>query len=262
MPSYCQRGPVNRPSRPSRHAILGVLAVASVVLSGCAGLASDSGADASELQERALAETADVATYSFESSTSVEYEDRDVSVHIHGAGVVDDRNERAAITSSTAYDVADGTLERPVDVYVVDGTAYVYSERTDRWEATPVGNLTAAGADEPWSGAELEAHRALLEGASVTAAGTETVDGRATTVVEVEPTREAMEAYVDRTGFADVEVLDAAVTHWITDEGRVVRSSVDTTVRIDGADARVTATASFDDFDESVDVELPAGAPS
>lgn len=245
----------------SRKRLLAALSVALLLaVAGCTGISGDDGTtgadDAETLQNRTVERLANVDTYTFEGTTTSTTGNTTVEIQMDGA--FDTPARRARMNMTLASDGPYGTNEETLQMYVINDTVYVSPAGHDGWQATDASQMPGLGGD-PIENHGLELQRVLLEDAEVRIVGNETVDGRSTTVLEVEPTDEALETYLQRLGGAsrDRTIENATLTQWVTDDGYVVRSEAEMTVTTSGQTANVTTTATFGDFNESVAIEPP-----
>lgn len=245
----------------SRRRLLAALSVALLLaVAGCAGISDDgtSGADDAEtLQNRTVERLDDVETYTFEGTTTSTASDTTVEIEMDGA--FDVPAERARMNTTVSSDGPYGPTEETIEMYVINDTVFVSPAGQEGWQTTDASQMPGLGSSDPIENHGLELQRVLLADAEVRIVGNETVDGRSTTVLEVEPTDEALETYLQRLGGAsrDRTIQNATLTQWVTDDGYVVRSEAEMTVTVGDQTANVTSTARFDDFDESVDIDPP-----
>lgn len=234
-----------------------------VALAGCGGLAADDAAEADRaetLQSETVERMEDVETYSFEGeTTSVAGETR---FEVDVEGTFDLPAQRARMNTTTRSEGPRGSAEQSVETYIINDTVYVSPAGEDRWQTVDAGELPGV-AEDPWSEHGLEVQRQLLAEANVSVAGNETIDGRETTVLAVEPGEEALDEYLQSVvgeGLGDPEIEDVELTHWVTDDGHLLRVEAEMNVSVGGETAEVTTTARYDDFDDDVDIEVPEGA--
>lgn len=233
-------------SRPA----LPVLLVLCALLAGCSVLGVDhTREEAAEDRLAAAMETMNgVDTYSFETNIQVVAtgDGRTERVTVATSGVVDADERR--MLSNVSYDG-----ER-YSAYTLNRT--VYRECTDPWSGWGIEELDE---DDPWATHTPAVRQlSLLESGSLSLNGTETVDGRETTLLYGEPTSQALTRYSDRrdgSAFGGPDIEDAEVRAWIDDEtDRPREVEVRFDVRGDGGSASATLTSRFSDFDEPVSV--------
>lgn len=246
----------------SRRRLLAALSVALLLaVAGCAGISGDdstTGADDAEtLQNRTLERLENVETYTFEGTTTSTAGNTTVETQTEGA--FDTSARRARMDISISADGPYGSNNETIEMNVLNDTVYVSPAGHDGWRAVDASEMPGLGSSDPIEDHGLELQRVLLDGAEVRIVGNETVDGRSTVLLEVEPTDEALETYLQRIGGGsrDRTIENATLTQWVTDDGYVVRSEAEMTLSVGRQTANVTTTAEFDDFNESVDIEPP-----
>lgn len=257
-----------------RIALIAVL-VFSLSLTGCVGLLEDDSGDdspeidtdeydAQTLAADAAASMSEAETYTFSSEQEFDVEEEQpgenttLTVTVEADGAADESANVFSLDTQTLLGTDAGQL--PVDGAVyVDGTTVNLEGAGRNWSQRTM--------DGPWSATGQEA--ALLQDASVEIAGTDSVDGHDTIVLEVDATEEAVRNYGfdenmapdsrpsnGTVGSADVRLyVGAEAPHY------VYRSEIETTVT--GGDpltiVDATFTRTYDDFGEDVDVERPEG---
>lgn len=246
----------------SQRRLLAALSVALLLaVAGCAGISGDDGTtgadDAETLQNRTVERLENVETYTFEGTTVSKTGNTTVETEMDGA--FDTPARRARMNMTLSSDGPYGSNEETIRMYIVNDTVYVSPAGHDQWQAVDASQMPGLGSSDPIEDHGLELQRVLLKDAEVRIVGNETVDGRSTTVLEVKPTDEALETYLERIGGGarDRTIENATLTQWVTDDGYVVRSEANMTVVVNGQTANVTTTARFDNFNESVDIDPP-----
>lgn len=243
-----------------------VVLVALVALAGCAGLAPGgdrAGPSAEELQDRALERMGEVESYSLDSTTTVLVEDTTLETAV--TGVVNRTARRAELNTTTRLNGSLGSSEQVLEIYIDGETMYASRDGRDRWQALDVDRIADYGGTHPWEDDQVRLQRSLLADAEVRANGSETVRGRSTTVVEIEPTDESVDEYLaarspQGTGLDGADVENVTLTQWVTDEGYVLRTEASMTVIVQGQRADVTVHTALEDFDEPTDIEIPEAA--
>ncbi|WP_436925900.1 hypothetical protein [Halosimplex amylolyticum] len=234
--------------RPALHLAIAVC----VLLAGCSLLGPNHTRD--ERAESALADAAaainDTETYRF---------DGDVSV----VATVDDRTERVDVRTNGTVDAAarrmHGFAERDGEVY----ESYL-DNRTRYQECGGMFDRWAVDEQEAddWSTLTPAVRQlSLLESGSLYYNGTETVDGRETTLLVGEPTAEALTQYQERRSrslFGGPNVENAEVRVWLDAEtNRPRKTRIRFEVSRGGNTATATTTMRFSDYGSAASVDVP-----
>jgi len=144
----------------------------------------------------------------------------------------------------------------------VDGDR-AYQECEDPWGYA----VENASTDRRWaSKTPLHRQLALFERSNVYWRGNRTLDGNRTVLVIAYPTADTLQSLPDRRRAGGVEVSrwtleNATARLWIDpDTNRPVRSELTLEIEQRGATATAHMTVRYRDYDEPVDVSIPAAA--
>lgn len=259
----------------SRRTLALVVLVVSASFAGCNALSGGSGEqgpdrDASSLAADAADAMESAETYrvsgTIEQTVSANNQERTATVT--STGVFDRTNRTLRIQRTTS------TAGRTVEAasYLVNGTLYERSPVYERaygseWVKVDVSeNLTRA-----WRAQDvLTRQRLLLENATVTRAGTATVNGTETVVLAVDGNESAFEDLVERrlggaASSVEVTVENVSMTHYVaSDTHRLRRATGTLELVVTSGDRTLAQTQrlnlTFSDYGTDVDVSLPEGA--
>jgi len=276
--------------------LLPALLALLLVTAGCSGLAgqttgttatettttattastSESAADgptAAELRQDALAATAAVETYRVNGTLNQTIRNNRLTRRTNTslAGVFDRSTRRLRINQTVT------ALGRQVEVavYLVDGTLYQYNPQLrQRFGSAWIRFDLSGNESRAWNASDtLGRQYDILNGSTVSLAGTATVDGRETYVIEANatdaggglfgPTAGAGGAGGNGSGGIDVSRLTA--TYYLEADTRrpvlaVVRLNASVALNRSTTDVEQTARLRFSGYGTPADVDLPAGA--
>ena len=238
----------------TRALLITVTLAALVAIAGCVdgGSSAPSSAPAPDaLQEDATAAMQDVETARFTMDMNVDTSQG--SVAMEASGVMDIPAKKMRMDLSMDLD---GRSVEAVQ-YIVDQTAYQRVQ--GRWQTRDVGE------QDLWSqGNQIALQQQMLEDATVEITGSDTVDGHDVWVVSIQPSDEAIQQLLGGTGAGvgeNVEVEDLSFKQYVDVDSYHVRKldlQMDSTMQ--GQDATVGMTMTFKEFDEPVDIQVPAEA--
>lgn len=225
-----------------------VIAVAVlVVTAGCAGLGDGGVASAEEVRQRAVSSMADVDTYRMRMNMTVRSGGEEITMTTNGT--FDREAEKARVTTTFRG--------QQVETYI-DGTT-MYVDGMMGWHRQDVSDR------QPWNeSTALERQRAIMENANITELGEDTLNGTPVYVVRVQPDPERLKQVVSRQGNQQVDgvsIENVTYTQYVhRDTGRLVRVDMEMTMTANGRSVDVTATMTFTDYDEPVNVTIPEEA--
>jgi len=257
-------------NRIRKVAVLGLALLLAIGLSGCVsslpgsgdGADGTDGADgadgeAVELKEEMRGAMEDVETYQVEMDMDIEIEDGYQSVDMRMQGTFDRADEKAEMTVELRG--------QRVTTYIDGQTMYA---------ETGYGGWQNQEMDEdPWkegNATTWESQEAILDDGDIEVAGTETVDGESTTVLEVDITAEefkkAMSTRQTGSASASIEsVDDIEYKIYVSEDTDRVRkiemtmtADVDTRQGVKTVDYDITMT--FSDYNDDVTIEIPEDA--
>lgn len=219
-----------------------------VVTAGCTGLTgSDDVASAEEIRSQTVASMEDVETYRMSMEMTVRASGQEIPLSMNGT--FDRAAEKAAMTTS-----AQG---QTVESYVDGSTMYVQAPQG--WQAQDISD------EEPWNqSTALERQRAIMENAEITDLGEDTLDGEPVYVVRVNPEEERVKQVAAQQGttqMGGVSIDDVTYTQYVHREtDNLVQVDMNMTMEVNGQSADVTATITFDGYDEPTDITIPEDA--
>lgn len=257
-----------------RLVVLGVLLLA-VAMAGCAGLGGtgddadpddqtepggeiDLGDyDAEQLQADAVAATGDSTTYAFDfdQCLTTRSDQGALRLGVEGDGETDapERLSRIDVAMTLGLTCGEDARRFPSEAYHVQDA--LHEREGSEWNTTNV--------DEFWQPTDQDV--ALLDGATVTAVGTETIAGRETVLLDVDPaSNETIAAYglhpavINDLLQAGVEIRSANVTQYVAAESprRVLRTEIELTAVSGGNEFTGNLTTTYD-YGADVAIELP-----
>jgi hypothetical protein len=238
----------------------GLLAVAALALlvaaAGCADGGSTAPADApapDALQRNATAAMQDVRTATFTMAMDMEASGQSVSMDADGEMDVENRRMRMDL----AMDTGGRTVE--VTQYVIDETAYQRIQGD--WQTQDLAG------QEMWSGGnQLALQERMLENSSVEIIGSGTVDGHDVWIVAIEPGEDAIEQLLSGTASdvgENVDIQSLSFEQSVDVETSHVRKvDMRMDAEIQGQQATLNMTMTFENFNEPVDIQLPEEAPA
>lgn len=240
-----------------------------VVASGCLGAGGDgtttepgstdavitSDMSAEAVQQAVLNASDRPSTYEMYMNMTMSVDgDQFMSMTMDGVVNSDAKKARADMSVSSA--MADTTAE----MYIANET--VYMKIDDRWRTRSVGQASGMGG---WNQtAQMERQRRMLSNASVSLAGSTTVDGTETTVLEVDPDTTSLTRMIGNqqglTG-SDVEITDMTVEMYVANRtGRLRQSDVEMTMDVQGQTATTDVTIELSNFGLETDIQVPEEA--
>ena len=243
-------------SSTSRRTVLLLSCIVLVSASGCLGFSggepTESDPRAERTQQQALATMPNVSTY--EATMSMTVETDEGSFYAETVGAANETSRRMSF---------DMTIELP-DGDTQEATAYIvnqtrYSQRGGRWVADDVSD------QQIWDHDRLQQQRRLLEDATVTFEGNETVDGVQTYVVKSYPDDAAVKEVFrnspnDAASIDEVNIKEFSITHYIGhDEHHLRKVRLDMAIEQQGQTADLTMVVTFSRHNEPITIDLPAG---
>lgn len=248
---------------PANRPLLVTASLALLVLTaGCMSAIEDDGSaelgnvTVEQLQEETMETMNDVETATFTMDMQMDLAGREVQME--GDGAMDVTNERMRMVMET--EMFGETVE--ITQYVVGNTTYIQSQ--GQWQRDDVSD---AGI---WEQHQFEQQHDALEGADVTVTDTRTYEGHEVYVLDVRPDEQTLRELVQQPGangdqmenvFDDVEIHSMELVQYVDTETYHVRYfEMDANMTVRGEEVTMSMTMSFDDFDEPVDIELPAEA--
>lgn len=245
-----------------RLVVLGVLVLA-VAMAGCTGLGGTGDEtdlddyDAEQLQADAVAATGDATMYAFDFDQCLtsRSEQGALRLGVEGDGETDaaERLTRTDVVMTMGSTCGEDARRFPSEAYHVQNT--LHEREGGEWNTTNV--------DEFWQPTDQDV--ALLDGADVTAVGTETVAGRETVLLDVDPASdETISTYglhpavINDLLQAGVEIESANVTQYVAAESprRVLRTEIELTAVSGGNEFTGNLTTTYD-YGADVAIELP-----
>ena len=251
-----------------RRALALIALLGMVVLAGCSGGATTTEAvDGSQAQSDTLAAMDGVESYHVTTNTTI----------VQSAN---NRTQRQAIDSLGAFDRADQRMQinqtvsvsgmtQRASVYFLNGSIYEYnpayaSQYGSEWVTAEVNDTFLDQQDT------LARQRAFLANASVTMAGTETIDGTETRVLEAdvdeEATSEAIMARLGSGSGVEYDVTNVDQRLWVDPEtDRPARTTVSINATVTQAGQTVDLTMDIElafEYNRTVTVSLPESADS
>lgn len=240
-----------------QRALIAVCVTALVVTAGCGAVGGGDGgpatttppADTRPVSERVADATADVDTYGV-----------DFQMNLTANG------ETLQLTQSGVYDRASERARLNMSVYGTPATAYfdgetMYIETAGQWQ-----RQDRAGSGIWGENSTLARQRALLDVGEVSAAGSATVDGVATTAYEVDAEPAAFESLLSQgaqAGQASLTIQSASYRLYVADDtDRPRKAELSTTVSTQGQTARANVTILFSGYGDPVSVTIPEAAPT
>jgi D-alanyl-D-alanine dipeptidase len=228
-----------------------------VAAAGCSGAGDQAPADAppaDSLQDNVTAAMEDVETATFTMNMSMDTANQDQSISMNGNGAMDVPNRKMRMDLRMQ---AGQSLE--VTQYVVGDT--VYMNAGGEWITQ---NMTGQNIWEQNTN-QLAMQQQVMENASVEVTGSATVDGNDVWVVSVQPDPEDIRALVSQQTTQsmpeNVDFQNLTVTQYVDAETSHVRKlEMSVTMTVQGEEATMDMTMTFDSFNEPVTIELPAEA--
>lgn len=231
---------------------------ALVVLAGCSALGNappPSDERALEVRNRTVEAIQGVDTYRIEQTISVHAEGDGETIDVRGTGngSVDVEARRMGMHVSM-----EGTTARS---YVDGFTAY--RECGGHWDGWVVENMSR---DPGWIAHTPLGNQAdLLQQTNVYWGGTRTIDGTETYLIEAYPRKDTLLEFNERrqrdtADLQEANLKNASVRLWVDAETYLpVQSEVKLIIGKGGATATARTTIEYRAYDESVEVEIPAG---
>lgn len=271
------------PSR-TRSRAAAVAVAALVVLAGCGALGGGDGgdpvtttpavgngtaipgdADAATVKQHALAAMRNTSAYTLDATVArtVTQSGRTQTITVNSTGEFD-RGARAlrlnqTVSSRLGQRVSSAT-------YLVDGTLYARSPQNEQQHGSAWIRQDLSDPERVWNQTDtLYRQQALLAAANVTLAGSETVSGVETRVLDLDVSSETYAELVSRSGFggANVTVTNASFTLYVAESsGQLVRATGTVASEVATASGRTTVSEELRlRFGYgSVSVDLPAAA--
>ena len=243
-------------SSTSRRTVLLLSCIVLVSASGCLGFSggepTESDPRAERIQQQALATMPNVSTY--EATMSMTVETDKGSVHAETVGAANETSRRMSFDMTIELPGGD---TREVTAYIVNQTRY--SQRSGRWVAEDISD------QQIWDHDRLQQQRRLLEDATVTFEGNETVDGVQTYVVKSYPDDAAVKEVFrnspnDAASIDEVNIKEFSITHYIGhDEHHLRKVRLDMTIEQQEETADLTMVVTFSRHNEPITIDLPAG---
>jgi len=242
----------------TRTLVVTALLALLVAVAGCSSTGSQldvsEAPSAGSIQENVTRQMQSVETASFTMDMTVSTADQEVSMVADGT--MDIPNERMRMT----LDVNAGQSVQ-VTQYVIGNTAYIQVD--DQWQTQDVSSQNLWGQNN-----QLALQQEILQNASLEVTGTDTVDGNPVWVVSLRPDPADLQTLMAQqtgpTGVVDnVEFGNVTVTQYVDTETYHVRQ-IDMAMNLttQGESSAIDTTMTFGEFDESVTIELPEGAPA
>lgn len=231
--------------------------VALVLAASVAGCLGGAGGDEmsereKELKEQALAAMSGAETYNMTMEMRVEADGREVT--LDATGTVDRPARKAHL------DMSMDVMGRHVDVqsYVINDTLYQHASNRPMWQRQDVSD------ENTWSEQDrLRKQRQLLDGATVSIVGHDTIDGHAVTVLRADLDGSSLQDLVAQQGtdLDGASIKDATYELAVDNEtNRTRRVSVDMEMKRGGKSATASVTMTMRDYGTDVSIELPEEA--
>lgn len=256
------------------YAIVLACVVVLAALGGCAGLgsdgetdagdgASDDGIDAADYDaETVRADTLErmesADTYRFEMDIETSSDEGTARQSLTGR--VDRTGERATVEMNSSIDSESLQVTSQFDVYLADGTYYLYSVSQDQWSVSEVEDFETLAQEEPLSVGALDAQISVLEAADeVEIVGTETVGGTETIVLSLSVDPGVGSGLLVEPG-ENEQIERLEYRQYVTPEGELRRVEIEQVI---GSETQVvqTTNVTFADYGEPISVDLPDDAP-
>lgn len=211
-----------------------------------------SGMSAEEVKSAVLDASSQPSTYEVGMNMSVETEMRSVTMDM--SGVVNNEDRKARMTMSMSM-MGDRTFE----MYLVDETAYIKTNRG--WQSQDMSGQMGVGG---WNQtAQLERQRQLLSGSNVSLAGTATIDGTETTILQIEPDSGQVNQMMAGQGMGSSsgEVKSMTVKQYVSNQtGRVRQTDIQMDMQVQGQTATADMTITLGNYGMDTNIQVPDAA--
>jgi len=257
----------------SRRTLALAVLVVAASLAGCSALSDDGGSpsgDADAITSDAADEMAAAESYRLSGTIeqTISANNQEQTATVSSTAVFDrtDRTFRIERSTNTAGQVVETAS------YLLNGTLYERNPNYERAYGSAWVKLDVADRlTETWRAQDtLTRQRILLENATVSYEGTETVNGTETDVIAVDGDEAAFEDLVERRvggvgSSANVTVEEVSFTHYVsTETDRLRRATGTLEMELASGQQSLSQTQEFDltfsDYGAGVDVTLPDGA--
>lgn len=239
-----------------RRALHALCVVALLVTAGCLGFASGGGGG-----DGAHGDTEELVADTERAMESVDTYRMNMTMHVAAEGDTYDLHRSGVFDSTSKQARLNLTANGTNTIAYLDGTT-MYVEDNGTWRERPLAD------DTSWKSAVgLAQQRYLLENASVTVAGTETVDGVETTVLSVDPKDGKLRQLLTRSTTEDlgkITIEEASYDLYVAEAShRPQRVEINLQVTVEknwDKSGHGSVAITFSAFDEPVNATIPERA--